>query len=83
MDTDGNYWEGTGPPWRQKIPLEKRNQALKKDANVKQNSIFNGSLMTLGKSWLTIIDLAYLSVWSVNEGYSSRKGMEWAATAQI
>ena len=57
LDADDYYWEKTNPPFQIKIPLERRNENLKKDFRNSRNVVICGSLCTWSKFWNTAFDL--------------------------
>ncbi len=57
LDADDYYWKKTNPPYQEKIPLDERNESLKKDFKNSEKVIISGSLVTWGEYWLTAFDL--------------------------
>lgn len=58
LDVDAYYWEDTNPPFQEKISLAKRNENLTNDFQNNTNVIVSGSLVSWGKAWQTVFDLA-------------------------
>ncbi|MHA7057202.1 AAA family ATPase [Aquimarina sp. M1] len=58
LDVDDYYWKKTAPPFQEKVPLNKRNQYLKIDVQKFDNVVVSGSLVSWGKEWESIFDLA-------------------------
>ncbi|MFD2562103.1 AAA family ATPase [Aquimarina rubra] len=58
LDVDDYYWKKTEPPFQEKIPLTERNKYLKADFQKYKNVIISGSMVSWGKEWETIFDLA-------------------------
>lgn len=58
LDADDYYWRKTNPPYQEKIPLPERNERLKVDFNKNEHVIISGSLVSWGKEWETLFDLA-------------------------
>ncbi|SFW74044.1 Adenylate kinase [Sinomicrobium oceani] len=58
LDVDDYYWKRTTPPYREKIPLAERNENLKADFNASANVVLSGSMVSWGKEWETVFDLA-------------------------
>lgn len=57
LDADDYYWEKTNPPFQEKVPLQKRNEHLKKDFLQSNKVIVSGSLVTWDPYWNTAFDL--------------------------
>ncbi len=58
LDADDYYWRKTEPPFQQKIPLVKRNETLKADFHNHENVIISGSMVSWGKEWKKLFQLA-------------------------
>lgn len=58
LDADDYYWKKTKIPFTEKIPLEERNKNLKTDFNKFENIVVSGSMVSWGKEWETLFDLA-------------------------
>ncbi len=58
LDVDDYYWKKTEPPFQEKIPLIERNKNLKVDFEKFENVIISGSMVSWGKEWETLFDLA-------------------------
>jgi adenylate kinase family enzyme len=58
LDADDYYWEKTNPPFREKIPLGKRNASLATEFKQTENVVLSGSLVSWGDPWKTAFDLA-------------------------
>jgi adenylate kinase family enzyme len=58
LDADDYYWQKTTPPFIEKIPLDKRNENLKRDFKRFKNVVVSGSMVSWGKEWETAFDLA-------------------------
>ena len=58
LDVDDYYWKKTNPPFQEKIPLAKRNKHLMVDFNKSDNVVVSGSLVSWGKEWERVFDLA-------------------------
>lgn len=59
LDADEYYWKKTVPPYLEKIPKEDRISNLKKDFYAEASVIITGSLMSWGKDWEEVFDLAF------------------------
>ncbi|MTI32371.1 AAA family ATPase [Xanthovirga aplysinae] len=57
LDTDEYYWAKTETPFQTKIPLEIRNENLKKDFESYNSIIVSGSLVSWGEYWNNVFDL--------------------------
>ncbi|SFZ91521.1 Adenylate kinase [Flaviramulus basaltis] len=58
LDVDNYYWKQTDPPFQEKISFVERNKNLKTDFEKFKNIIVTGSLVSWGKEWETVFDLA-------------------------
>ncbi|WP_299216672.1 AAA family ATPase [uncultured Aquimarina sp.] len=58
LDVDDYYWRKTIPPFQKKVSLIERNKNLKTDFEKFENIIISGSLVSWGKEWETLFDLA-------------------------
>lgn len=58
LDVDDYYWKKTTPPFQEKIPLKQRNKNLKTDFEKYENVIISGSMVSWGKEWRFLFDLA-------------------------
>ncbi|GAB1858716.1 adenylate kinase [Flavobacteriaceae bacterium MHTCC 0001] len=58
LDVDDYYWEKTNPPFQEKVPLTERNENLKTDFKKFENVVVSGSMVSWGKEWETVFDLA-------------------------
>lgn len=58
LDTDDYYWVKTNPPFQEKIPFNERNENLKADFFKFENVVVSGSLVSWGKEWESVFDLA-------------------------
>lgn len=59
LDADEYYWKKTNPPFQEKIPLTERNKNLKADFEKFENIVLSGSIVSWGKEWLKMFDLAF------------------------
>lgn len=58
LDVDDYYWQTSDPPYQEKVPLAERNINLKIDFNKHKNVVVSGSLVSWGKEWESLFDLA-------------------------
>lgn len=58
LDADDYYWKKTEPPFQEKRPLESRNKELLADCQASESVIVSGSLVTWGRHWRDVFDLA-------------------------
>ncbi|KYG78967.1 AAA family ATPase [Roseivirga echinicomitans] len=58
LDVDLYYWKKTELPFQEKIALSERNENLKTDFKKHENVIITGSLVSWGKEWERLFDLA-------------------------
>lgn len=57
LDADDYYWEKSDPPFQHKVPMETRNQTLRRDIESADKLIVSGSLRSWGEYWNTVFDL--------------------------
>ena len=58
LDVDDFYWAPTEPPFQKKVPLAKRNSALRKACKRHEHVVVSGSLVSWGTEWESTFDLA-------------------------
>jgi len=58
LDVDNYYWKLTEPPFQEKIPLPERNANLTTDFKKFENVALSGSMVSWGKEWESLFDLA-------------------------
>lgn len=58
LDSDDFYWKKTTPPYKKKNPLPERNKKLRAAFDLYKNVIISGSLVSWGKQWESLFDLA-------------------------
>ncbi len=58
LDADDYYWKSTEPPFQEKMPLAIRNKNIITDFKKNENVIISGSMVSWGKEWERLFDLA-------------------------
>ncbi|CAM1357755.1 AAA family ATPase [Tenacibaculum xiamenense] len=58
LDADDYYWKQTKNPYTEKVPLDERNENIKKDFFKHENVVISGSMVSWGKEWESLFDLA-------------------------
>ncbi len=58
LDADDYYWRKTNLPFQIKIPLSERNELITKDVELYDHVIVSGSMVSWGKQWEDVFDLA-------------------------